>query len=334
MSTPAPAKLALVVTGGTITALAADPFEVLDYGQAGALTAADLLARAPGLAGDAEIVPVDFAALPSFDIYHPEWRRLLRLLHELHAAHPDLSGIVLTHGTGALEETAFMLSLVWDLPIPLALTGAQRPASALGSDGWMNLAQALRLVQQADATKLGVTVIANGEIHLATDVVKTSNLGLDTFMSPELGPVGLFAGLQPRLLRLPATRGSLQGRFPGALDRVLPRVDIVYCHSGGDAVAIEAFIAAGARGIVLAGFAPGYATSVQAKRLADWIEEENGIVVHSSRAFGLSVHNSRNAGHGFLPSGRFPPAKARLLLQLGLQARLARKEIGDLFAEH
>lgn len=327
-------KLALVVTGGTITALAHDAFEVLDYGQAGALTARDLLARAPGLADTADIVAVDFAAMPSFDMDVPEWKRLLSLFHELVQQHPDLGGIVLTHGTGSLEETAFMLSLVWDIPIPIAITGAQRPASALGSDGWMNLAQALRAVRHADIGTLGVVVVMNGEIYLAADVVKASNLGLDTFQSPGLGPVALFSGLTPVVLRLPNPDRSLQGRFAGALGGELPRVDILYCHTGGDAIAIDAFIAAGARGVVLAGFAPGYATSVQAARLADWTRAGNNVVVYASRAHGLSVHNSRNTGHGFLPSGRFPPTKARLLLQLCLQERLGRKAIGDLFTTH
>lgn len=334
MTSPAAPKIGVIVTGGTITALAHDPFEVLDYGQAGALTAKAIFAKAPSLAGCAEIMPVDFAALPSFDMYLPQWRALMALFHDLMARHADLCGFVLTHGTGALEETAFMLSLVWDLPIPLAVTGAQRPASALGSDGWMNLAQALRAVQHKDARRCGVMVVANNEIHLAEDVVKLSNLDLGTFQSPGLGPVGRFAGLTPILSRLPEPGRSLQGRFAGALAAELPRVDILYCHSGGDAVAVRAFINAGARGIVLAGFAPGYATSAQAACLADWVRDKNGLVVYSSRAYGLSVHNTRNAGHGFLPSGRFPPAKARLMLQLGLQAQLEREELSDLFAEH
>lgn len=334
MTLQACSKIGVIVAGGTITALANDPFEVLDYGQAGALTARQLFEMAPGMAGTAEIIPVDFAALPSFDMHLPQWRALLALCHDLKARHTDLGGFVLTHGTGALEETAFMLSLVWDMPVPLAVTGAQRPASAHGSDGWMNLAQALRAVQHANASQVGVMVVANGEIHLPADVVKLSNLGLGSFQSPELGPIGRFAGLTPILSRLPEPGRSLQGRFAGSLAADLPRVDVVYCHSGGDAIAIDAFIAAGARGIVLAGFAPGYATSAQAERLAAWVRDKEGIVVYSSRAYGLSVLNGRNAEHGFLPSGQFPPAKARLLLQLGLQAGLGRKEIGDLFAKH
>ncbi len=334
MTAPAAPKIGVVVAGGTITALAHDPLEVMDYGQAGSLTAQELFAKAPELAGSAQIVPVDFAALPSFDMGLPQWRALMVVFHDLMARHADLCGFVLTHGTGALEETAFMLSLVWDLPIPLSVTGAQRPASALGSDGWMNVAQALRAVQHKEARQCGVMVVANNQIHLAEDVVKLSNLELGAFQSPELGPVGRFAGLTPILSRLPEPGRSLLGRFAGALAADLPRVDIVYCHSGGDAVAVEAFIHAGARGIVLAGFAPGYATSAQASRLAAWVRDRGGVVVYSSRAYGLSVHNSRNAEHGFLPSGRFPPAKARLLLQLGLQAGLGIREIGNLFAMH
>lgn len=332
-ASPQRRKVALVVTGGTITALADDRFEILDYGQAGALSAADILAKAPELAQATDILPVDFGAMPSFEISVPEWRRMMGLFRDLLASHPDLDGIVMTHGTGSLEETAFLLSLVWDLPVPLVITGAQRPASALGADGWMNLAQALLVAQDAQVREFGVVVVFNGEVHLAADVVKTSNLGVGTFQSPELGPVGLITGLTPSFHRLPAPSRSLLGRFPGALVNELPRVDILFCHSGGDAVAIEAFIGAGAQGVVLAGFAPGYATSAQAKRLERWVLSEGGTVIYSSRAAGYTTRNSRNGGHGFYPSGRLPPAKARLLLQLGLNAGLKGEALAALFTE-
>ncbi|PTM76403.1 hypothetical protein C8J29_1081, partial [Cereibacter johrii] len=129
---------------------------------------------------------------------------------------------------------------------------------------------------------------------------------------------------QVRFLR-PAAPRAPRGDWRSL--RALPRVDILYCHSSGDACAIEAFIAAGAQGIVVAGFAPGYATGAQARRLETWVREEGGVVVMASRGHGPVVANSRNDGHGFLPAGRAAPVKARLLLQLALAAGRAPAQI-------
>lgn len=322
-------KVALVASGGTLTALADDPFEICDYGQAGSLTVQELIERFPMIGGDAQVIATEFVSVPSFEMSLPYWQAFLDLARDLTSAHPDLTGIVLTHGTGSLEETAFFLSLVWDLPIALAITGAQRPASAASSDGFMNLAQAIDVAAHPDAARLGVVVVANGEIHLPAEVAKTSNLSLGTFQSPSLGPVGFVVGRKVEMRFAPGNRFSVTSSRIGTT--TLPRVDIVYCYTGGDSCAIDAFIGAGAQGIVIAGFAPGYATGQQAERLESWIENDAGIVVAASRAYGPVPRSSRNTAHGFIPAGRFSPAKARILLQLALLAGRNRDEISKLF---
>lgn len=328
-----PPKVGVIVGGGTLTALAEDPFEICDYGQAGSLAARQLIERCAAMRDRACLLPLEFDPVPSFDVALPQWLALCRLCEETLAATPDLAGFVLTHGTGSLEETAFFLSRVWDLPVPLIVTGAQRPASALGSDGYMNFHQAACVAAStaasAAARDFGVLVVMHGEIHLPAEVTKTRTFGLDSFRSPDLGPVGLVTG----------SAVSFGRSLPAAGSRVLadwrtlpslPRVDIVFCHSGGDTIAIEAFIAAGAAGIVLAGFAPGYATGVQAQRLERWVRDEGGLVVAAARATGPVMRNSRNDGHGFLAAGRHPPQKARLLVQIALAAGLKPSQIADL----
>lgn len=321
-------RIAVIAGGGTLTALAHDPFEICDYGQAGSLDARGLIARCAALSDRIELVPLDFSPLPSFDMALPQWRDICRLCEAALRDTPDLSGFVLTHGTGSLEETAFFLSRVWDLPVPLVMTGAQRPASALGSDGYMNAFQAACVAATPEARAQGVLVVTHGEIHLPAEVTKTSNFGLDTFRSPDLGPIGLVTGGQVKFHRAPA---PIQPLVDWRDLHALPRVDIVFCHTAGDEIAIEAFIAAGARGIVAAGFAPGYTTGAQARRLERWVREDGGIVIAASRAHGPVVHNSRNDGHGFVPSGLFPPQKARILLQLALVAGLKPPQIAELF---
>ena len=322
-------RIAVIAGGGTLTALAQDPFEICDYGQAGSLDAAALIARCGPMQTRFALQPVPFTPLPSFDMGPPQWQEIRRLCAATLQAVPDLSGFVLTHGTGSLEETAFFLSCTWDLPVPLVLTGAQRPASALGSDGYMNFFQAACVAACPEARAHGVLVVTHGEIHLPAEVTKTLNFGLDTFRAPVLGPVGLVTGETVRFHRAPAAARRIW-RVPADCS-ALPRVDIVLCHTGGDAVAIEAFLAAGARGIVVAGFAPGYATGVQAGRLERWIKEEGGLVVIASRAQGMVMPNSRNDGHGFLPAGLLSPQKARIVLQLALACGIKPPQIADVF---
>ncbi len=202
-------KVAVIAGGGTLTALASDPFEICDYGQAGSLTAADLIDRCAAMADRVALVPLAFEPRPSFDMGPDQWGAICGLCAAALAEDPGLAGFVLTHGTGSLEEAAFFLSLVWDLPVPLVVTGAQRPASALSSDGYMNLFQAALVAAHPQARAEGVLVVAHGEIHLPFEVTKTATFGLDTFRSPDLGPVGLVIGGQVRFLRpaAPARRG-------------------------------------------------------------------------------------------------------------------------------
>lgn len=327
-ATPLP-RIAVIAGGGTLTALAHDPFEICDYGQAGSLDAAALIARCAPMLSRFALQPVPFAALPSFDMGAAQWQDILQLCARTLRDTPDLSGFVLTHGTGSLEETAYFLSCLWDLPVPLVLTGAQRPASALGSDGYMNFFQAVCVAASPEARAHGVLVVTHGEIHLPAEVTKTLNFGLDTFRSPVLGPVGLVTGDQVRFHRAAAAVVRPRVGTPDLL--ALPRVDILMCHTAGDAVSIEAFIAAGARGIVAAGFAPGYTTGVQARRLERWIHEDGGIVIAASRAQGMVMANSRNDGHGFIPAGLLSPQKARILLQLALASGLKPPQIAEMF---
>lgn len=322
-------KIAVIVGGGTLTALADDPFEICDYGQAGSLNARELIGRCAAMGDRIDLLPMDFDPVPSFDVALPQWLALCRLCEEMLKATPDLAGFVLTHGTGSLEETAFFLSRVWDLPVPLVVTGAQRPASALGSDGYMNFYQAACVAACGVARDFGVLVVTHGEIHLPDEVTKTSTFGLDTFRSPDLGPVGLVTGSTIFFGRsLPLKEPRVLANWRRLTD--LPRVDILFCHSGGDTTAIEAFIAAKAACIVLAGFAPGYATSGQARRLEGWVRDAGGLVVAAARTSGPVMRNSRNEGHGFLAAGRHTPQKARLLVQIALATGLKPLQIADL----
>lgn len=325
-------KIAVIVTGGTLTALANDPFEICDYGQAGSLDGQALVSRCEGLAGHYDFIFPSFVARPSFDMAAPECLELCRLCQRTLNDHPDLVGFVLTHGTGTLEETAFFLSRVWDFPVPVVLTGAQRPASALSSDGYMNFYQSVMLAVSSYACNNRVLVVMNGDIHAPDDVTKRSNFDLDTFISPNFGPLARIIG-KNIIMRNGGFAGQSKPTISWRELGNLPRVDILYCHAGGDTCAIEAFVAAGARGIVVAGFPPGYATSRQAARLTRWITEAGGTVIMASRGTGPVVNNTRNNGHQFIPGGRYLPVKARILLQFALAEGKNFNQIAQLFTE-
>lgn len=323
-------RIAIIASGGTLTALSHDRFEIRDYGEAGSLSAKELIERCGALSDRFDFLPTEFPSAPSFDIGLPQWIALCRLCEKTLREQPDLDGFVLTHGTGALEETAFFLSLIWDFPIPLVVTGAQRPASAMSSDGHMNFFQAACIAAHPTMREIGVAVVMHGEVHLPSEVTKTTTFGLDAFRSPNFGPIAQIIGGQTHFQRHPISVSSLP-KLDWRILKSLPRVDIIATHSDADAIVIDAVIAAGAKGIVTAGFAPGYVTSAQAQRLEQWVRDEHGIVIASTRSYGPVVSNSRNQRHGFIPSGSYLPQKARILLQIALSCGLHHDCIPALF---
>ncbi len=317
---PALPKIAVIGTGGTISSVGKDPFDILDYGANGVILQVDeLLARFPELDGLAEIIPVRFQAIISTDITYPIWRELVLLLDKVLADNSGLAGIVITHGTASLEETAYFLSLTAKVDVPIVLVGAQRPPSALSSDAGMNLANAIRTASSPLARGMGVLTLLNDEIHAARDVAKTSTFRLQTFRTPDFGVLGHADGDQVVFYRKPVRRVGPDTEFDIRALEVLPRVDIVFAYVGADGTASRAFIAAGAQGIVSAGFAPGSPGAAETAVLADAVKTHGLIVMQSSRAgSGRVFRGQKMHTNGFLAADNLTPQKARILLALAL----------------
>src|SRR5579863_2822019 len=254
-------RIAVIGTGGTISSLGRDSLDVLHYPDFGQkLTCEALLDRFPETRLVAEPVPVTYRQVGSTAIGPDDWLELRRLIHEIARDDPKVAGFVIPHGTATLEETAFFLNLTLATPHPVVLVGAQRPASALGSDAGTNLVNALQVAGSTEARGKGVLVVLNNEIHPARDVVKTSTYRVQTFRSPDFGALGHVDGDGVHFYRAPLRRHAPDTEF-AALDEIaLPRVDIVYSYGGADGALIAAAAAAGARGIVSAGLAPGIPT--------------------------------------------------------------------------
>lgn len=325
-------KIAFVGTGGTIASLGAGPLDLQDYGATGQVMHADaILAHWPQAAQVADVIAVPYRNIPSPAIDFADWRALVALCDRLVAEHRDLAGIVIGHGTATLEETAYVLGLTLKVGVPVVLVGAQRPSSALSSDAGLNLVNAIRVAASPDACGLGVLVVLNDEIHAAREVTKTSTLRMQTFRTPDFGALGHADGDAVVFYRRPVRRTAPDTPFDIRNLAALPRVDIAYAYAGGDGTAVRAFMAAGAQGIVSAGFAPGYAPPGDVTALKEAVAA-GVVVVQSTRAgSGRTFRSSRLREAGILIADNLNPQKARILLALALTVTRDPAAIGDIF---
>jgi L-asparaginase len=332
-STSRKPKVAVIGTGGTISSIGKDPFDIVHYGNNKQMLQADeLVAHFPAIHEVAEIIPVRFRAVPSYNIYFPEWKELVLIADRLVAEHADLTGIVITHGTATLEETAYMLHLTLKVSVPVVIVGAQRPASSLSTDAGMNLANAIRTASSPHARGLGVLVMLNDEIQAARDVRKTSTYRMQTFRTDDFGALGHADGDSIAFYRKPLRKGAPDAEFDIRTLDALPRVDIVQAYTGSDGAAVRAFVAAGAQGIVSAGFPPGFGAPGDMDALAE-ARAKGVIVVQSTRAMsGRTVVTGRSADLGFIAADNLTPQKARLLLALALTRTKETAEIERMFA--
>ncbi|MBS0243315.1 MAG: asparaginase [Proteobacteria bacterium] len=329
-------KVAIIGTGGTITSLSSiGPLDLFEYTSSGRMLEADeMVARYPQVHEVAEIVAIRFKAVPSTALAFPEWKQLVIEADKAVAAHPDLAGIVILHGTATLEETAYALNLTAKVSVPIVIVGAQRPASALSGDAGLNMLNAVRVAANPASRGLGVLVCLNDEIQAAREVTKTSTSRLQTFRAPDFGALGHADGDMIAYYRKPIRKCAPDTEFDiRALDK-LPRVDIALSYAGNDGAATRAFIQAGAKGIVLAAFAPGLLSPVEME-VAKEAVAAGIVVVSSSRAgSGRAFHPQKNREAGFIPADNLTPQKARILLSLALTTTSDKAEIARMFATY
>jgi L-asparaginase len=327
-------KVAFIGTGGTMASVGKGLLDTVDYGSTGnLLDATQLLARFPEVQQVADVVAAPFSAVPSTRLGWPEWRGLIGLIEEL-AADPALAGIVIGHGTASLEETAYFLSLTLKVALPVVVVGAQRPSSAISTDAALNLVNGVRVAASDGARGLGVLVLLNDEIHAAREVTKTSTARMQTFRSPDFGCLGHADGDRLAWYRKPLRRVAPETEFDVRGLAALPRVDVSYTYAGSDGVAIGAFVSAGAKGIVCAGFAPGFVTPGEAEAIAA-AQAAGVVVVMSTRAgSGRVPLTTKLREAGILSADNLNPQKARLLLSLALTVTSDPVEIARIFAEY
>jgi L-asparaginase len=312
--------VAVLATGGTIAGAQADATSA-GY-KAGSFSVNDLLAAVPQLAGIAEIRAEQVANVGSQNMTHDVWRALAERVDTL-CQDASVAGIVITHGTDTLEETAYFLSLVIQHDKPVVLVGAMRPATALGAEGPANLYNAVALARHPDARGRGPLVVMNEDVHYAREIQKIASAGLCAFASPNRGRAGVMHGGAPCFYSRNTTTHTTQSEFSLALLEKAgwPRVDVVYAHANLQADLVD-FLADVADGIVLAGVGDGNATDLGIDALSRAVTDGTAVVRASRTGSGFVARDVEldDASLGFIAAGDLNPQKARILLMLGLSA--------------
>lgn len=329
-------KIALISTGGTITSMSTvGELDVFEYSSTGLrLDANQMLEKFHHCKTVADVIAVPFDTLLSTAVSFPEWKRLAQTITDLQVQHPDLSGVVILHGTSSMEETAYALSLTLKTDLPVVLTGAQRPASALSSDAGLNIFNAVRIASAPEAREMGVLISLNDEIHAAREVTKNSNGRLQTFISPDFGALGHADGDRVVFYRKPMRRHNPSTEFDILSMDTLPRVDIAYSYAGDDGVAIKAFMQAGAKGIVAAAFAPGLLNPQEDVAMRDAIQRGVKVVISSRAGSGRTFAPSKSRAAGYIQAENLNPQKARILLALALTVTEDRDQIQRIFEQY
>jgi len=323
----------VLATGGTIAGAAGS--DVQAAYKSGQVGVDQLLAAVPQTKKIATLRGEQISNIGSQDMNDEVWLKLARRVNEL-AAMSDVSGIVITHGTDTIEETAYFLNLVVKSRKPVVLTAAMRPSTALSADGPLNFFNAVAVAANKEASGRGVLVVVNDWIHGAASLTKSSTTAVQTFLSPVRGLIGTVAYGEVEFYRGPVGRNTVTSEF--SLDGVttLPRVDIIMAYENMDGALINAAAAAGAKGLVIAGVGNGNMTDAAVKALA--AQSKKGVVsVRSTRVLTGRVGRNVELNDdelGFVASLEHNPQKARVLLRLALTKTTDLKQIQRYFDEY
>jgi L-asparaginase len=323
-----------VLTGpGTIPRNPANRLEYLRYALSGEprLTGKQMIERIPEVQKFARVTVESDEFIP-FD--KPQELKELSLRIGARLADPDIAGVVFTHGTNTIEETAYFMNLTVKSDKPVVIVGAQRPFSTLSSDGPLNLLNAIRVAADPVSRGKGTLVVTNDEINAARDVTKANTYRVETFQSRELGILGYADPDRIVFYRAPTRRHTVQSQFDLAQVNEFPKVSILYSHTGDDGDLAKAAVAAGAKGLMIAGTGAGHTQNAR-KVLKELYDSTGVVVVRSARVgSGRVIRDDNWQEPGFVAADNLSPQKARILLQLALTRSSKPDEIQQMFDEY
>ena len=318
-------KIMMIGTGGTIAGTGNGSSALTEY-RAGSIGVDDLMQAVPALAEYGPFESVQFSNIDSSEMSPYRWVRLALLVNEV-AKRDDISGIVITHGTDTMEETAYFLQLTVNTNKPIVMTGSMRPATALSADGPVNLLQAVQVARSKNAWNQGVLVVMNGYIDSAREVAKLHTTDMATFGNAQLGHMGCVQNGKAYFYYTPCRTHTSDSEFILREEVELPTVGIVNLYGGMD-TEILSVVANRSQGLVIGGF--GHGTLPQGVRNA--LKKITIPKVRSSRiGNGIVSSNSLDAKEGFIVSDSLSPVKARILLMLALQKEQSREELERIF---
>jgi L-asparaginase len=310
-------NIVILATGGTIAGAAATGTQS-GY-QSGAVTIDAMLAAVPDIGKNATIKGEQISNVGSQDMSFDILLKLAKRINEL-APNADVDGFVITHGTDTMEESAYFLNLTLKTTKPVVLVGSMRPSTAVSADGPLNLYNAVAVASDPAASGRGVVVVMNDQIHAAHSLIKTSTTDVDTFMSPYRGIVGVSNYGKNEFYNVPPWPHTTRSEFDISNVNSLPRVDIIMAYADMPPDLINASVANGAKGIVIAGVGNGNMNKASVDAAAEAVKR-GVIVVRSSRVpTGIVGRNVElnDDDLGFVASSELNPQKSRILLSLAL----------------
>ena len=327
----------VLATGGTISGKGASSTSLTEY-KSGSLLGEELVRGVPEIRAVARVQVEQIANVSSTDITVANWLTIARRINEIFATDPKVAGVVVTHGTNTLEETAYFLNLTVKDDRPVVMVGSMRPASAISADGPLNLLNAVRTAVSQQARGKGVLVVLNDEINSARDVTKTNTLRVETFRAPELGLLGYVDGDQVSFYRSSTRRHTRASEFDVSGLTELPQTEIVYSYVQPSLRVVDALVASGARGIVFRRNRRRVVIDCRTGRVAAVVDDAGDDETGAGQVEWYG--NGRVAGRedydalGMIAADTLNPQKARVLLMLALSKTHDLKEIARMFREY
>lgn len=322
----------ILATGGTIAGSSASNTDTTDY-NAGELGVDTLIKAVPEMTKVADVSGEQIVNVGSSEITNDTLLKLGKRINTLLASN-EVDGIVVTHGTDTLEETAYFLNLVVKSTKPVVVVGAMRPATAISADGPMNLYNAVKLAANPSAKKKGVMVSFNDRIGAARYITKTHTTAVDTFKSVEQGYLGGFAGENLYFSSVLNKKHTTQTAFDISKIEKLPQVDILYSHQNEGKYLYDAAVEAGAKGIVVAGSGNGSMSKTAMEGAKEAVKDGAAVVRSTRVGSGIVTHKASDDTDGLVSADSLNPQKARILLMLTLTKTSDPKKIQQYFDKY
>ena len=320
----------ILATGGTIAGSGSGALDT-SY-TSGTVTVDKLIAAVPEINKIATIKGEQISNIGSQEMNNEVWFKLANRVNELLTS-GKADGVVITHGTDTMEETAYFLNLVVKSDKPIVMVGAMRNSGSLSADGPLNIFNAVNVAMSKEAAGKGVVVVMNDEIHAAREVTKTNTTAVDTFKSPNSGKIGTVFYGNVKFYMNPTRKHTVNSAFDITKIKELPRVDIIYSHSNDNPDFVNLAVKNGAKGIVNAGMGNGNPFPSALEALGEAVKGGVVVVRDSRVGSGETTLNGEvdDGKYGFLASDNLNAQKARVLLMLALTQTTDKAKIQELF---